>query len=142
MLGVWKNNTSKGGEVMEIRFTIDLPDSLNVWMNKCWQAKMREKDQFFKDIYYLLCEQVGCPLPKFSKAKVKYTIYSSTLWDADNRITIAKIANDALKRAEIIPDDDPEHLEYGLPEFVVDKTQRVVLVELEVSDEGGLDRGR
>lgn len=92
---------------------------------------MREKDRFCRDIYILLCEQLGCPLPKFKQAKVKYTIYSSRIWDADNRVPIIKICNDALVRAEIIPDDSPEYLEYGLPEFIVDKTQRCVLVELE-----------
>ena len=119
---------------MIIKFRIDLPDSLNKWKDKCWQAQMREKDQFCKDIYYLLLEQTGCPMPKWDKAKIKYTIHSSRIWDADGRVTICKIVNDAIVRAGLIDDDDPEHLTYDLPEFVKDD-ERYVLVELETWNE-------
>lgn len=119
---------------MKISFNIDLPDSLNRWHNKCWQAKMREKDKFCSDIDILILEQTGCPMPRYEKAKIKYTIHSSRLWDADGRVTICKIVNDAIVRAGLLKDDSPKHLEYNLPEFKVDKTKRMVEVEIEVNE--------
>ena len=112
-----------------IRLKVSLPDSLNKFINKCWQARMREKDDLCEEIYLSIWEQTKLPIPKWEKATIKYTIHSSRITDADNRIVIVKIINDCIVRSELLPDDSPKHLTYDLPDFVKDK-ERYVLVEI------------
>ena len=114
-----------------ISIEVPLPDSLNKYLTKHWAVRSKEKNELCQDIYYMLCEQLKCPLPTWKKARLKYTIHSSRMTDADNRVIIPKLVNDCIVRAELVPDDSPKYLEYGLPEFVYDKENRFVIVEIE-----------
>lgn len=115
---------------MKLTLRLDLPDSLNKWHGKCWQAKMREKDDLCQDVCYMLYEQLGCPLPQFKKLKAKFTIHSGRITDVDNRIVVIKLVMDCLVRAKLVSDDTPDKVTYQLPEFVVEKDNRYVIVEL------------
>jgi len=110
---------------MRIKLKLPLPDSLNRYLNKCWQARGREKDGMAELVYLLLCEKLGCPLPKLCKAKLVYTVHSDRQRDADNLIVVVKLFNDAIVRAGLVADDDAEHLTYNLPGFIYDKERYV-----------------
>ncbi|MBT9145792.1 MAG: hypothetical protein DDT42_01669 [candidate division WS2 bacterium] len=102
---------------MKFSVKVNLPPSLNVWANQHWATRSREKNQFCNDVYGLLCEELECPLPQFEKLKVRYLIRSKRRMDEVNRIIINKLIGDSLVRAQIIPDDTPDHFEDEFPKW-------------------------
>jgi len=123
----------------KIKLTVPLPESisLNRLISRHWGANKRVKDQICGDLYFLLCEKIGCGFGEVDKVCVKYTLHSPHFLDLDNaEAGVRKILNDCIVRAGLIKNDRPEHLENGGFEMVMDDS-RFVEVEIKVLQKNG-----
>ena len=92
------------------------------------------KDKICRDLYILLCEQLGCGFSQVDKIHVKYTLHSPNWQDLDNaEYGIVKIINDCIVTAGLVKNDRPSHLTWDRPKVKFNEAERFVEVEISFS---------
>lgn len=127
---------------MKIKFSVPLPESLNVYMRTHWAKRAREQKKYDDIVKLEIRKQFSSKIPQFPTAKIRYTIITNRQRDWDNYIVIAKILNDSIVKSGLIPDDNQKII--GRPEFLFvcsDKNgdalknkDREVIVEIIIAD--------
>ena len=125
---------------MIIKFFLPLPPSLNVALRSHWSSRKRWQDEMDELVYFEIRRHFKEPIPDWGKVKVKYTVYSNWMMDAENRVMVIKYGNDAIVKSGLIKDDSPRYISYELPKFKW-SGERKVEVEIRRVREGMKNRG-
>lgn len=114
-----------------MKFSVSKLVSLNKWQRWHWRKRQQFQDELNTEVYWLIHKHfTPGEIPQWNNIKLTCVIHSPKELDADNRMATIKIMADAVHYAELIPDDAPQYIEYGIPSWVKDK-ERYTEVEIE-----------
>lgn len=116
---------------MQLKFTIPIVFSLNVYIRLHYLQRDRIQYEINEQVYWEVRRQFKSAVPRFKHITMNFELHCPHRLDLVNSWALVKVIEDAVRYAELIPDDNPDFSTPHQPTWVKDK-DKYVQVTLEV----------